>query len=39
MQNQIIPEMEAGQATKDMQGQNWENLSLVGIETSKEHEG
>lgn len=39
MQNQIIQEMEAGQANKDMQGKNWENLSLVGIKTSKEHEG
>lgn len=39
MQNQIIQEMEAGQADKDMQGQNWENLSLVGIETSKEPGG
>lgn len=39
MQNQIIQEMEAGQANKTMQGQNWENPSLVGIESSKEHEG
>lgn len=39
MQNQIIQETEAGQANKDMQGQNWENLRSVGIETSKEHEG
>lgn len=49
MQNQSVQDMEAGtsyqaakdklQATKDMQEQNWENLSMAGIETSKGYEG